>query len=374
MQSTLTVHMLKLALLFTFVLATHQAQANAWQSYGKYEANYTYMSSQTHIGTASARLMAAKGELQLHLQARFQHANTSLQPIPASQFQITSLAVDEQKPQQQSLAAIDRLNYAIYTDQATWIIGRQAISLGQSYFFNPLALGSAASVPSLDAEYQRGIDAVSGDIWLDNGNLQLVMALGNDQDSDGANWRGSALLARYTSQWLGNELALQAGKIYGAYQFGAGISGDTNGVSYRLEAATTKPLSDMQLGDSFTNWVAGLGYQANDNLHMEVEYLHNGAANHASFAITRYLKGLSLSTNKAVAAASISYQFVPLVQGQWTEFYALTDDSQLGILALSYNASDNATLALSWQLTQGISNSQYGQLPETVALTFRDYF
>ena len=367
--------MYKTALLIaSLILATHQAHANAWQSYGKYETSYTYADTPAHTGTASARLMADKGELQVHLQARFQHANTSLQAIRPSQFQITSLVVDEQKPQQQSLAAIDRLNYAIYTDQATWVIGRQAISLGQSYFFNPLALGNALSVPGLDAEYQRGIDAVSGDIWLDNGNLQIVMAVGNDQAGDGANWRGSALLARYTSQWLGNELALQAGKIYGAYQFGAGISGDTNGVSYRLEAATTSPLSDMQLGDSFTNWVAGLGYQANDDLHMEVEYLHNGAANNTSVALTRYLKGISLSTNKAVTATSVSYQFSPLVQGQWTGFYALTDDSQLNIYAFAYNISDNATLALSWQLNQGTSSSQYGQLPESVTLTYRDYF
>ena len=31
-------------------------------------------------------------------------------------------------------------------------------------------------------------------------------------------------------------------------------------------------------------------------------------------------------------------------------------------------------LALSWQLNQGTSSSQYGQLPESVALTYRDYF
>jgi len=367
--------MYKTALIITgLILAAHQAQANDWQSYGKYEATYSYADTSTHTGTASARLMADKGELQVHLQARLQHTNKSVQTLPSSQFQIASLTIDEQSTQQQSIAAIDRLNYDIYTDQATWVIGRQAISLGQSYFFNPLALGSAVSVPGLDAEYQRGIDAISGDIWLDNGNLQLVMALGNDLDADGVNWKGSALLARYTSHWQGNELALQAGKVYGAYQFGGGISGDTSGVSYRLEAARTAPMSNMQLGNSFTNWVAGLGYQANDNLHMELEYLHNGAANHASSALTRYLNGLSLSINKAVTAASVSYQLSPLVQGQWTGFYALTDDSQLDILAIAYNASDNATLALSWQNTEGTSSSQYGQLPGSVALTYRDYF
>ena len=357
----------------SLILATHQAQASEWQSYGKYETTYTYADTPAHTGTASARLMADKGELQIHLQARIQHTNTSLQPISASQFQITSLAIDEQNSQQQSLALIDRLNYAIYTDQATWVIGRQAISLGQSYFFNPLALGSVVSVPDIDSEYQRGIDAVSGDIWLDNGNLQVVMALGNDQTTDGANWKGSALLARYTSHWQGNEIALQAGKIYGAYQLGAGISGDANSVSYRLEAASVKPLNDMQLGEKFTNWVAGLGYQANDDLHMEIEYLHNGAAYSQVYNLQRYLKGLSLSTNKAVVAASVSYQFYPLVEGQWTGFKALTDESQLEVLALSYNMSDNATLALSWQLIQGTSSSQYGQLPESVALTYRDY-
>lgn len=73
-------------------------------------------------------------------------------------------------------------------------------------------------------------------------------------------------------------------------------------------------------------------------------------------------------------AASFNYQYSPLAQSQWTGFTALTDESQLNILELSYNTLDNATLALSWQLTQGTSSSQYGQLPESIALTYRDYF
>lgn len=348
-----------------------------WQIYGKWETSYNHK-GQGHTASLNSRIMADKshssGSYQWHLQANYLNSNQTLKAVSNNHYQVSRFASHLNENNQRLSISLDRLNSAIFTDQATWVIGRQAISLGQSLLFTPLALGNQLAIPSLDTEYAPGVDGISGDIWLENGNLQLVAALGSSQTGRTLDWDGSALLSRYTSH-IGNlEWAWQGGKINQAYILGGGISGDRQGIAYRFELAHTLPQASNLHGDGFTTWVAGLGYQANDDLHLELEYMRNGGAEAAAFALARLQTGMTASTNKRLLAATASYQLNPLLAAQVTQFNALTDKSQFTQLGLSYSISDNSNLQFSGTRYRGASNSEFGALTDTYNITYRNYF
>jgi hypothetical protein len=366
-----------LPLIAAGLLASHCAIADNWDIFGKWETTYSNQDS-THTVSLNSRIMADKshtnGSYQWHLQTNYLNSNRPLKAVSSNHYQFDSLASHLQQGNQRLSLSLDRFNSAIFTDTATWVFGRQAISLGQSLLFTPLALGNQLAIPSLDTEYAPGVDAISGDIWLDNGNLQLIAAFGSSQTDDTVNWDGSALLSRYTSH-LGNlEWAWQLGKINQAYIVGGGVSGDQDGIAYRLELAHTKPQSSLLHGQAFTTWVAGLGYQANDDLHLEIEYLSNGGANTVSYALARLQAGMIASANQAMLGATASYQINPLLIMQATHFKGLTDKSQFTQLGVSYSISDNSNIDFSSTLYNGTSTSEFGALSDTHTLTYRSYF
>lgn len=363
-------------LILTSLFLSHPATASEWDIYGKWEASYSHSSSQNST-SLSSRIMAdnahAKGSYQWHLQANYLHTDSSLPSVANNHYQLSSLASHYEQNQQRLSFTVDRLNTAIFTDQATWVIGRQAISLGQSLLFTPLALGNKLSVPSLDTEYAPGVDAISADIWLDNGNLQLITAFGSDKASKLTTWYGSALLSRYTTH-LGNlEWAWQLGKINQAYHLGTGISGDQDGIAYRLEAAYTRPQDKNTYGQGFATAVAGLGAQPSEELHLEMEYLYNPGANSAS-QLARLQAGMISSLNESLFAVSASYQITPLIMIQATHFKALTDQSQFTQLGVSYSISGNSNISFNSILYNGTSNSEFGAQTDTHTLTYRSYF
>ncbi len=359
-------------------LSSTPALADDWQWFAKWEAGYSYQSGQ-QSSSLNSRLMADKahatGAYEWHLQANYLHTNGSLPALAANHYELGQLADHHDQASQRLSLAIDRLNTAIFTEQATWVIGRQAISLGQSLLFTPLALGNQLAIPNLDTEYAAGIDGISGDIWTNKGNLQVLAALGSDDDTNLATWRGSALLGRYTSH-IGNlEWAWQAGKINQAYQLGAGLSGDRKGFAYRFEAAHINPQSRSLHGGDFVTLVAGLGHQVNDDLHVEVEYLHNaGAKTTSSLRLARIRAGMLASSNNALLGASVSYQLNPLLLTQITLFNGLTDKSQFTQIGISYSISDNSNILLTSSLYAGTSLSEFGAKTDTHNITYRSYF
>ena len=358
------------------IVASHTTMANDWDIYGKWETSYSYQTDKQNLNLNS-RIMAdkahANGSYQWHLQANYLRTDGALSPVPSNHYQLSSLASHHDSNNQRLSLTVDRLNTAIFTDRSTWVIGRQAISLGQSLLFTPLSLGNKLSVPSLDTEYAPGVDAVSADIWLDNGNLQLVAAFGSNDTEQTVNWQGSALLSRYTTHINNLEWAWQLGKISQAHQAGTGISGDDDGIAYRLELAYTEPQASSLHGNGFTTAVAGIGLQPNDELHIEIEYLHNGGADSA-LRQARLQAGMIASLNESLLALSASYQINPLLIAQATHFKALTDKSQFTQLGVSYSISDNSNIDFNSILYNGTTSSEFGAQTDTHTLTYRSYF
>ncbi|MGD8383750.1 MAG: hypothetical protein PVJ11_16530, partial [Syntrophobacterales bacterium] len=131
---------------------------------------------------------------------------------------------------------LDRFNAKSALSWADITVGRQAITFGKAYFWNPLDIFLPFDPRQFDRDYKAGVDALRVDIPLGSfTGINLITVAGRELDSSGefiddgtlnASWYGSAVLGRVFTTVKGWDLAIQGGKIYGGYQLGSGLVGE----------------------------------------------------------------------------------------------------------------------------------------------------
>jgi len=196
-----------------------------------------------------------------------------------------------------SLASLwlDRFNLKAALAKADITVGRQPITFGKAYFWNPLDIFLPFDPRQFDRDYKAGVDALRMDIPLGSfTGINLISVAGRELDYSGnyvddgtlnASWYGSALLARTFTTFQGWDMALQGGKVYSGYQLGGGLVGEIGPVETRAEAAyfwaqdsepLPFPLEGDLVEDSFTG-VLGFGHRFENTLTLEIEHFYNGA-------------------------------------------------------------------------------------------------
>jgi hypothetical protein len=284
---------------------------------------------------------------------------------------------------EKSLASLwpDRFNAKVALARGDITVGRQPITFGKAYFWNPLDIFLPFDPRQFDREYKAGVDGLRFDIPLGSfTGFNLIGVAGRELDASGsfiddgvlnASWYGSALLGRGFTTFQGWDLAIQGGKIYGGYQLGGGLVGEIGPIETRVEAAyfwakdgsqpLPPPLKGDLVEDNFTA-VLGLGHRFENTLTAEIEYFYNGAGDpddlDASFV--RFRTGSILQVSRNLTGFLVSYEFAPIIIGQFTALYSWDDPSGQIQPLITWSASDNTELVLG-------ASINFGDRPETDA-------
>jgi len=192
------------------------------------------------------------------------------------------------EPDVNSTLGFERGNVSIFLPFADITVGRQAISFGKAYFWNPLDIFSPFSATQFDRDYKNGVDAFKIDIPItDNGGFTLV-ASGSHKDAapNKSRWYSSAVIGRLDWTIANWDLSLQGGKKFGGYQVGAASSGELFEIPLRLEAAYFEPDKDDDF-ERYASVVVGTGYRFENSLSIEIEYFYNAGANAIPIATAR---------------------------------------------------------------------------------------
>ena len=301
----------------------------------------------------------------------------------------------------------DRYNTKFTLSQADFTIGRQAITFGKAYFWNPLDVFLPFDPRQFDRDYKAGVDAARLDISLgDFSGVNLIGALGREIDSSGgfisddrtldASWYGSSVLSRmFTNKWEW-DWALQGGKIYGGYQLGGGTVGEIGPVEVRGEAAYyivdgTRKLPASLGGDLVEDHltaVVGLGHRFDNSLNLEGEYLYNGAGERGEnldIALARFASGNSLHMSRHLMGLMGSYEIYPILTGQLAWIFSFDDTSSQIQPGLSWSVSDEADLLAGASINIGEHprgdsaiapeiKSEFGTFPDVYYLELKVYF
>jgi hypothetical protein len=291
-------------------------------------------------------------------------------------------------------AMLDRLNVKLMLPGVDLTIGRQAVTFGTAYFWNPLDVFLAFDATSFDRDYKRGVDGVRIDIAAgESTTLSAVAVLG--RVSDGFGIYRSALLAAGQVTLFDWDIAVQGGKVYGGMQAGLAASGELGPVPLRAEAAYFWPLPDLRpnnaavLPEGLTA-VVGTGYTLQlfeRTLQVEAEYLlnHRAAALGRTERFTLIAKGLLRQASEHVLGVTLSYELTPLVRISTAALLALDDPSLLVQPGLVYSAGDNIDVVAGAMLAVGerpildrmagaLTRSEFGSYPHIFYIETKLYF
>jgi hypothetical protein len=305
-----------------------------------------------------------------------------------------------------STVFFDRFNVKTSFDWGDVTTGRQAITLGKTFFWNPLDVFFPFDSSQFDRDYKPGVDALRVDIPtgpFSGFNLIGVAGPGigvlpngeGGNDPRDVSWYGSALLGRLFANKAGWDFSVQGGKIYGGWHAGAGAVGDVGPVQVRCEAARflameSEPLPFPLRGDLVEDHfltVFGVGRRFENSLSLDFEYLYNGAGDpdDLNTALVRTQFGSSLQLSNHLMGLVARYEFTPLVVGQLSTICSLSDGStQLQPLA-TVSLSDEMDLLMGMMFNFGPPpeeragrvldiQSEFGTLPNIFFLEWKYYF
>ncbi len=288
----------------------------------------------------------------------------------------------------QALTFIDRLSLGRSFGPVDLTLGRQAVTFGKAYFWNPLDVFRPFSAEQINRDYKAGVDAVRLD-WELNAfsGITLVSVLGSEVDILGrpfgddrearVDTYGSALVARYTSHISGWDLAVQAGKIYGGTHGGAAVVGDLGPIQVRAEGAyfdaIDRPAGVLSSAKEATRslftdyWQAaiGAGYRWPNSLQIDGEYYYNGAGSPEDqlTGLFRTAIGASRQTNTHLSGVRTSYEITPILVASLVSIHGFSDDSGLVQSQLVWSLNDETDFLLT-------GSAGYGRRPAAGAASF----
>lgn len=322
---------------------------------------------------------------------------------------------------------LDRVNVAVAFPWADVTVGRQAITLGKTFLWNPLDVFLAFDPRVFDQDYKPGVDAVRVQIPLGAfAGIDLIGAagrtvtlattlFGEENDVD-ASWTGSALLARGFWTVAGWDLAVQGGKVFAGEHAGAGVSGELFGIEVRGEAALhlgdgSPPLipalsiadvrrlargpllvprgiaEDPQLVEDSVTAVVGIGRRFENTLVLEAEYFHNGAGDvdDLEASLLRLSTGGLLAMSEHLIGAVAAYDLLPILIGEVLGIVSLDDGSLQVQPRLRWSAADEIEVLAGAILNAGARpttdalglvrlRSEFGTFPQVYYAEVKWYF
>lgn len=301
---------------------------------------------------------------------------------------------------------LDRFNFKIALPATDITVGRQAITFGKAFFWNPLDVFLPFDPRQFDRDYKAGVDALRVDIALGNfSGITLVGVLGRELDLSGdyiedekifnSSWFGSSLMTRVFTNFSGWDFAVQGGKVYGGYQIGGGLTGEISALAVRGEAAyfwadnspdLPLPLHGDLIEDQLTA-VVGVGHRFENSLMLDLEYFYNEGGEDDDFntAQIRFRNRSILNLGRQLVGFRASYEFLPILVGDVSLIYSLSDSSAQIQPLLNLSLSDNAEFLLGVSLNFGARpggesietaelKSEFGTNPHFYFMEVKFYF
>ena len=331
----------------------------------------------------------------IHPQFDITHARsitdglTLLGSTAAGRYRIVDASWDTQFDNDRGAATLllDRFNIKLVFPWADVVLGRQAITFGNAYLWNPLDVFRPFGAAQFTRDYKEGIDAVRVDVPAgDFSMVSLVFALG---DADTDVWESGALVARYYGSHWGWDLSVQGGKLDGGYHAGLGLSGEMLGIETRAEGLYRWVDAGGPLDNTLTA-VVGFGRSFDNTLGLEVEYLLNGGADADNLLqnASQVASGNLLQMSRHVLGVMAAYEFLPILRGSLVGLWSVSDFSGLIQAGVAYSLADEMELLVGMMLALGeraaltgtntlaalAIDSEFGTYPHMAYLEFKGYF
>ena len=259
---------------------------------------------------------------------------------------------------------LDRLAITFEGPSVRVILGRQAITWGEAFFFNIEDIFGAFPATETNRLHKQGIDAVT--LNIPTGQFSELTAVGIPADDN-----PGSLALRYSFPAGKGNVSLVGGESARDALIGGGFAGDFSGAKIYFHSLWIGPDTER----SFTQFVLGAERWVDSVTHIMAEVYRNGwgttdSIDYPALLLSeRFLGGRILTLGRWNAAGQISRLLSPLLTGHAALFYNINDGSTLVRVDGGYSLSDNADLRSGFFLGLGdrkqgsVVKSEYGSVP-----------
>ncbi|MEJ2201785.1 MAG: hypothetical protein P8X63_12355, partial [Desulfuromonadaceae bacterium] len=269
--------------------------------------------------------------------------------------------------------------------------GRQAIGFGRISLFSPLDIIAPFPPDALDTDIRPGVDALRASRYFGMaGQVSAAMVLGRTEEQNSYVLYGE-------NNWAGIDVLAITGRLRRRPMVGLGFATQLAGMGVKGEAVRYEGQGVGQPGgdlhEHFTIAGVELDYRFDNGLILFVQYLYNGAGvdhpeQYGQVAASAPLQeGLSYLLGRHYLLLAPSYELHPLVTVNGLWLWNLQDHSYLFRPLLHISLSDNWTLDLFWNMTQGkkpaeldpavpipASSSEFGATSNSGGLLLKYFF
>lgn len=285
---------------------------------------------------------------------------------------------------------LDNVNLRWNGENSELIVGRQPVSLATTFFFTPNDFFAPFAARNLYRVYKPGVDAARFDLRLsDLSQFTLIGVLGYHEEQGASNgwsrapdWRRTSLVGRLTQNRGDFEWGLVAGRVRDCRVLGASLQGDLfHWLGIRAEGHYQDTEKDNQRNGLEIS--LGLEHRFAGSLTARLEYFFHGSGYHSMAEADKALITGTVPVGylgRNYTAFDLSYEFSPLLTGEFLLLKNWTDSSGLFSLYAVYSLSDESEIALTAVLPRGdnpvaaAGRSEFGSLPVRFSLEYRFYF
>jgi len=262
---------------------------------------------------------------------------------------------------------LDNAYIRMYVSRFTFTVGRQQISVGSGYAWNPTDLFNTKDI--LDPTYEQpGVNGIRLDAGLFfNNTISLFY-------SPEYNWEESGKLIRFSGTALHFDYALLAGEIKQAnsdylnfcfsterrrmYGF------DLNGQLFGLGCWSENAYNNMDSTNDFWENIVGIDYTFSSGWYVMAEYLYSetGKKKTSEYDINDWMRYLSTEIKSISRSQIYGYTLYPLtdlINIGGSVIYSPVDHSSLFIPTVEYSIDDNLMLTCFGSIYTGQDGSMY---------------
>jgi hypothetical protein len=266
-----------------------------------------------------------------------------------------------------------RLDRLFLTWQPEWgvvQIGRQAVTWGSGFLFNPFDLFNPFAPTDIIRDYKMGDDMINVQFSAnDLGDFQVLYVARRNPDNDEVEFAQSSLAGKWHFAVGTTEFDIIAAEHFEDEVIGIGSTGYLKEAAWRRDATWTFLQKDAQ-EDGFLSLVANMDYSwvwGNRNFYGFIEFYFNGLGNeNYSEAITdlniieRINRGEIFTLGRKYLSGSIQVELHPLFNFFLTSINNIADPSGILQPYAVWNITEDLEFTFGGIVYWGGSETEYG--------------
>ncbi len=269
---------------------------------------------------------------------------------------------------------LDRFSLTLERDWGLGRIGRQAVTWGNGFLFNPMDLFNPFAPTQIDRDYKIGDDMIFTQFPLkQTGDLQLLYVPRRNPDTGDVEWDWSSLAGKIHFAYGTTEFDVMSASHYDDFVIGFGSTGYLWDTAWRFDATYTFLSDNESDQNGYLSLVANMDYSwiwGGKNYYGFIEFYFNGLGeDNYSKAITdkalveRIVRGEIFTLGRTYLSGSVRVELHPLFNLFLTSINNIADPSGIfqpyGVWDITQDLQLTAGATVPW----GGSGTEFGGFP-----------